>query len=62
MQLLPLNFLQASTRFPRRLQESGLKAGILALACEAAGLAGLLLVQVSLYYLTALVGHAARLL
>lgn len=57
MQLLPLNFLQASTRFPCQPRESGLKAGILALAREVAGLAGLLLVQASLYCLTGLVGH-----
>ena len=54
MRLLPLNFLQASTGFTRRLRESGLKPGILALGCEVAGLSGLLLVQVSLCYLTAL--------
>lgn len=59
MQLPTLNLWPGNARRSGSRSESGLKAGIFALACEFAGLVGLLAVQVSLYYLTAL--GAARL-
>ena len=62
MQLPALNSPRVNVKagLPGRHPESGLQARLAALAREVAGLAGLMVVQISLYYLTALVGHAAN--